>query len=79
LAITFLVATVLNLVRNTWELAFDITWVISGKSQPEYVRVVDPILDVWTTFVVLVLIFAIGCQNEKGLWSRNAELVYEMT
>lgn len=43
---------------------------------PTYVEVMDPILGTGTTVVVLVLIYAIGCQKQKGLWSTITPLVY---
>jgi hypothetical protein len=42
-----------------------------------YVNVVDPILDMWTTFVLLIIIFSIGCRKRDGLWSTNHEAAFQ--
>jgi hypothetical protein len=70
-AIIYVVSAVLFLLRNTWELAYYATWILPKKRVPQYVLVVDPILDAWVTFVILVLIFVIGCRKRKGLWSTD--------
>jgi hypothetical protein len=41
---------------------------------PIYFEAVNPILDYWSTFVVLVLVFVIGCQKDDGLWSTEQAL-----
>ena len=82
----FLVATLLNLIRNAWKLALRVTWPTTGnffnddilgrrvarnyQTVPEYVNVVDPILDGWIAFVALVFIFAIGFQNDTAVYIR---------
>lgn len=36
---------------------------------PNWPDVVEPILNDWVTFVILILIFVIGCRKRDGLWS----------
>jgi hypothetical protein len=73
-AILFLVIGILYLLRNTWELAYDATWGLKNNpflTVPLYIQVLDPILDIWTTFVILVLVFVIGCRKRDGLWTTH--------
>jgi hypothetical protein len=38
---------------------------------PLYSEILSAILDTWVTFVILVLIFAIGCRKRDGLWTTQ--------
>ncbi|KAL1984537.1 hypothetical protein VTN96DRAFT_9037 [Rasamsonia emersonii] len=70
-AVLFLVTGILFLLRNTWDLAYDATWLLPKRITPEYTIVVDGVLDAWVTFVLLVLVFVIGCRKQRGLWSTQ--------
>lgn len=50
--------------------AYDVTWLLPKGfySIPIYTEVLWPILDAWVTFVMLVLLFVIGCRKGGGLW-----------
>lgn len=71
-AVLYLVVSILYLLRNTWELAYDAKWMLPKNSNvfvPDYVYILDPILDMWVTFILLVIIFAMGCKKRDGFWT----------
>ncbi|KAJ9142447.1 hypothetical protein NKR23_g7242 [Pleurostoma richardsiae] len=68
-AVLFLVVTILNFIRYLWSVIYDAAWLLPQKSTPDAVSVVDPILNIWVFFVLLVLLFVLGCRKEKGLWT----------
>ena len=60
-------------IRLTWDLAAVATWTLPDRSDgtPVAFNAVDPILNSWVMFVILVLLFAIGVRKKKGLWSTH--------
>jgi hypothetical protein len=54
-------------------MAFDIDWALPllPTPLPEAINIVDPILDLWCFFVLLVLLFVIGVRKQKGIWSTS--------
>jgi hypothetical protein len=52
-------------------LASDATWLLPKTYHiiPLYTEVLSSIFDGWVTFVVLVLLFVIGCRKAGGLWT----------
>jgi len=72
-AVIYLVIGILFVLRNTWELVYDVVWVLPKNSfgPPISTEVIDPILDAWPTFVILVLIFVLGCRKRDGLWTTE--------
>ncbi|KAE9367216.1 hypothetical protein N431DRAFT_385443 [Stipitochalara longipes BDJ] len=72
-AIIYLVIGILYVLRNTWVLAYDAKWLLPKTPSfvPIYTEILWPILDAWVTFIVLVLVFAIGCRRRHGLWTTE--------
>lgn len=64
-----LVASILNFIRRLWGLIYVAVWLLPGKPGPLAIDIVDPILNVWIFFVVLVLLYVIGVRKAKGLWT----------
>ncbi len=74
-AILFLVATILDFVRCVWDVAYDATWVLPDQDAvtPLWLAIVEPILDTWPVFVLLVLLFTMGVRKKDGLWSTQQQ------
>jgi hypothetical protein len=74
-AAIYLAIGILYLLRNTWVLASDLIWELPKNSMgaPTYTLILNPILDTWLTFVVLVLIFVIGSRKRDAdsLWTTG--------
>lgn len=71
-AVIFLVAAILQFIRYVWSIAYEATWVLPNNvSMPLAINAVDPIMSVWTNFVILVLLFVIGIRKQKGLWTTQ--------
>jgi hypothetical protein len=69
-AVLFLVAVILQFIRSLWSVIYDAAWILQYNEIPEAVpNVVDPILNEWALFVVLVLVFVVGRRQLGGLWS----------
>jgi hypothetical protein len=68
-----LVTTILNVIRCTWNVAYDATWINPDKPRalPLALAIVQPILSTWPFFVLLVLLFAMGVRKKDGLWSTG--------
>ncbi|KAK4452644.1 hypothetical protein QBC34DRAFT_293220 [Podospora aff. communis PSN243] len=74
-AVLFLVATILNFIRLTTEMALTATYGLSEVQRiaPLYVPyIVRPVLDCIPMFVLLILLFVLGMRKQKGLWSNQA-------
>ncbi|CAK7213547.1 hypothetical protein SCUCBS95973_001830 [Sporothrix curviconia] len=71
--ILLLVATLFWFVRFTWHLAYNVAWLLPSGSNgaPIWFDAVDPELDVWTFFAVLVLLYVIVARRAGGLWSTS--------
>ncbi|KAH8695154.1 hypothetical protein BGW36DRAFT_382207 [Talaromyces proteolyticus] len=68
--VLFLVATILSLLRYSWAIAIDTAWELPNVTMPlVYADIVDPIINIWTFFVILVLLFVIGRRKQDGVWS----------
>lgn len=69
--VLLLLTTILNFIRYTWNLAYAATWVLPEDPDyvPRAVTIVQPMLDVWPLFILLVLLFVISIRKQKGLWS----------
>lgn len=68
--VLFLVSTILNFVRHTWNLAYTARWILNDAYiVPPAISIVDPILDVWPFFVLAVLLFVICIRKQLGLWT----------
>jgi hypothetical protein len=54
-------------------MASDLIWVLPKNTMgaPKYTSILNPILDTWVTFVVLVLVFAIGKRDAESLWTTD--------
>ena len=54
-------------------MVYDAVWELPKNSfgPPIYTEAIDPILDAWPTFVILVLIFVLGCRKRDGLWTTE--------
>jgi len=69
----FLAASLLNLIRSTWELYYAIRYLVNYNRStviPQYIGVVEPILYTWVTVSMFGLLFAIGFKR-NGLWSQQ--------
>jgi hypothetical protein len=69
----FLAASLLNLLRYTWELYYTIRYLINYNRStiiPQYTVVIGPVLYTWVTVSIFGLLFAIGFKK-KGLWSQQ--------
>lgn len=67
-----LVAAVLNFIRWLYALVIAALFLLETNptvSAPEYINIIDAVLNTWIFFVVLVLLFVIGVWKHKGLWS----------
>ena len=73
-------AAIINFVRFIWKTAYDAAFTIRlysnvGRSGPlltvpMYVRVIDPILNIWPFAVIMILLFVVGIRKMNGLWSN---------
>jgi hypothetical protein len=75
-ATLLLVSSILWATRNAWRVAEFGAW--SGtecytcSSYPYANEVLDPVLNVWITFAVLVCLYVVGTRKDKaGLWTTN--------
>jgi hypothetical protein len=71
--VLFLVATILQFIRAVWSVVYDAAWILpAGAIVPEVVpAVVDPVLNEWSLFVLLTLVFVIGRRKLGGLWTTQ--------
>ncbi|CAK7206568.1 hypothetical protein SEUCBS139899_009364 [Sporothrix eucalyptigena] len=69
--VLLLVATLCWFVRFTWHLAYNAAWLLPSSSSgaPIWFDVVDPLLNAWIFFVVLVLLYVLLARRARGLWS----------
>ncbi len=69
-AVLYLVATILWSIRWLWLAVYVASWLLPERTIPLIFNVIDPIFNVWTFFVALVLIFCIGVRKQRGgLWT----------
>ncbi|OAA58648.1 hypothetical protein SPI_06721 [Niveomyces insectorum RCEF 264] len=72
-AVLFLVSTLVWFIRYLWHLIYNATWLLPKNSLgvPLAFNVVDPIFNVWTFFVVLVLLYVVSARKQQGLWTTS--------
>jgi hypothetical protein len=74
-ATLYLVACAVFLIFTTWELVYQLTWLLKpdydSRDVPLYVVVLEPVLGQWPILAVLVLVFVIGRRDEGGLWAKR--------
>lgn len=70
-AVLYLVATILWFIRYLWHLIYNAVWLLptSSDGAPIWFNVADPLLNVWTFFVLLVLLYVVCVRRQQGLWS----------
>ncbi|ORY61650.1 uncharacterized protein BCR38DRAFT_411504 [Pseudomassariella vexata] len=69
-AVLLLVASIMDFICHTWNLATDGTWVFSGLHRPgTYDTILEAVLGYWPRFVALVFLFVVGSKKMGGLWS----------
>lgn len=69
--VLLLVASIFWFVRFLWHLIYNALWLLPATSNgvPMWFNIADPLLNIWTFFVVLVLLYVLAARRMGGLWS----------
>lgn len=69
----FLAAGILLLLRSTYTFAATVKWwlVDNQEGAPQYVIILQPILDLLPTFAALAFLNSIGSSKTDGIWSND--------
>ncbi|KAH8887586.1 hypothetical protein GQ53DRAFT_768307 [Thozetella sp. PMI_491] len=72
-AVMVLVATILDFLSSTWNIAYDATWLLPDKNEPFYTLILFPVLGSITVSVALILLFAAAVRRSVGIRSNQQQ------
>ncbi|ERS97101.1 hypothetical protein HMPREF1624_06430 [Sporothrix schenckii ATCC 58251] len=69
--VLYLVAVVFWFIRFLWRLVYNAVWLLPTTTirTPIWLNVVDPLLNVWTFVITIILLYIVGVRRAGGLWS----------
>ncbi|KIH93580.1 hypothetical protein SPBR_04242 [Sporothrix brasiliensis 5110] len=69
--VLYLVAVVFWFIRFLWRLVYNAVWLLPPTTMytPLWLNVVDPLLNVWTFVITIILLYIVGVRRAGGLWS----------